>query len=326
MSRILVTGATGLVGSEIAEQLVSQGHDVVALVREETPSEPLERLGVKIVRGDLSEGDAVDAALTRCDAVIHSAAAVGRPGDTLGWMRSINVDATVALLDKARAAGVGRVVALSTGAVFDAVRAPLTERSPLNPTPLTDPYTTTKTESYLAVMGRAEQGQDIVVVIPASTYGPCPMGRRVLDISGANQRVVKALRGEPALYFPMSMPYSFNGDVARCTIAALERGVTGHRYLAYGAPDSYVSFAGFVNRACELAGVDNRVDEFPADQIDEPETLEKFGPTLVAFARARFADPFFDNRITRQEIGYQPLSVDEGLQRTVDWMRDSQLI
>ena len=57
MSRVFLTGATGMIGSNIAEQLVERGDDVRALVREGSDAAPLEAMGVEIVRGDITDAD-----------------------------------------------------------------------------------------------------------------------------------------------------------------------------------------------------------------------------------------------------------------------------
>jgi dihydroflavonol-4-reductase len=326
VSKLLVTGATGLIGSVVAEQLRAQGDDVVALVRTSTNAEPIERLGVQVVRGDLTDPDSVGVALRGCDAAIHCAAAVGGPTQDLDSMRAVNVDGTVALLDRAREAQVARVVVMSTAGIFDASTASLTERSPLDPDPPGDPYTRTKTQAFHESMRRVESGQDIVFVLPGASYGPSPMGRRVVEIPGGDQRIARALRGETATYLPAAVPWSYTGDIARCTLAALERGVTGDRYIAFGAAGCVVTFPAFVNRACELAGVEHRVGDVPASKLDDPETVALFGPTLIAMARRRFAHPFFDDRATRERLGYQPVTLDQGLKETVDWMREQRLV
>ncbi len=59
MSRVFLTGSTGMIGSNIAEQLVEQGDDVRALVREGSDATPLEAMGVEIVRGDIADTDDV---------------------------------------------------------------------------------------------------------------------------------------------------------------------------------------------------------------------------------------------------------------------------
>jgi dihydroflavonol-4-reductase len=315
----LVTGATGLIGSVIAQQLVEAGHEVVALVRPGTDAAGLEAIGVHVVRGDLTDEGSVRDALPGCDGAFHSAAMVGTPNQDVSVSERVNVGGTIALLDAARAAGVRRVVAISTGAVFDPSRT-MTERSPVNPNPAGDPYSVTKTKAYLATVERIEAGQDVVFVLPGGTFGPSPMGRRMIDISGGDQRIARALQREPAAYLPMVSPWSSTIDVAGVALAAFDRGVTGDRYLALGAPDSVMSIAEFVNRAMELAGVDHRVDEIPRDELDDPTLVERFGPTLVAFARRVPPVPYFDASETERVLAYRFGSIDQRLRETLAWM------
>ena len=77
MDHIFLTGATGLIGSNIAEQLRARGDGVRALVREGSDAGDLEALGVEIVRGDISNAEAVLRAAEGCRYAIHSAAVLG---------------------------------------------------------------------------------------------------------------------------------------------------------------------------------------------------------------------------------------------------------
>ncbi len=325
MSRVFVTGATGLIGSVIAQQLREAGHDVVALVRTGTDAGALEALGVTIVRGDLTEPSALARSMAGADTAIHSAAIVGGPQQDLESSRAVNVTGTVAVMDAARSVGLARLVLISSAAVFDR-SLPLTEASPLDPDPAPDPYTLTKLEAHRQALQRLDAGQDIVFVLPGATFGPSPMGERMINVAGGNQRIVRALRGEPARYPPMRAPWSHTGDVARVTLSALARGHVGRCYLALGGPDSVMTIGAFVNRACELAGVTQRVDDVPLDRLDDPEMAARFGPTLIEMAKKPLVEPFFDATITEQELGIRSLSLDDAILDTIRWARSSQFV
>ncbi|MGE0879708.1 MAG: NAD-dependent epimerase/dehydratase family protein [Acidimicrobiia bacterium] len=322
MAKIMVTGATGLIGSRIAHQLVDGGHDVVALVRPTTDATALERLGITIAPGDITDRTSVDAALRGCDGVIHSAAIVGVPNQQLDSSRAANLGGTENVVDAARAAGVPRTVCISTAAVFDRGDGPMTERSPVATQSTSDPYTVTKIEAYVAAKQRLDAGQDIVFVLPGATFGPSPMGERMINIPGGNQRLARALRSEPAVYPPMKAPWSYTGHVADVTIAALERGTTGDNYIAYGALDCVALIAEFVNRACELAGIEYRAGSVPVERLDDPEVVAMFGPTLVEVAKKPSPDPYFDASYTHAHLGITPRSLDENLLSTLAWLRD----
>jgi dihydroflavonol-4-reductase len=144
VSRVFLTGATGMIGSNIAEQLVERGDDVRALVREGSDATPLEAMGVEIVRGDIADADDVLRVADGCEYVIHSAAVLGGQTQVAGEHQTVNVVGTGYVLDAAATVGATRVVQLSTTTFFDAQDAPLTEHSPLDPNPSDDPYTVTK--------------------------------------------------------------------------------------------------------------------------------------------------------------------------------------
>lgn len=319
MGRRLVTGATGLIGSQIAAQLRAAGHDVVALVRDGTSSSELEALGVRISRGDLSDGESILRSMDGCDGVFHSAAALGADL-SIERATAINVAGTRALLQAARVAGVRRVVAIGSPAAFDGSMT-LTERSSPVPDPVSDPYAATKRGAYLACMDAVADGQDVVVALPGATYGPCPMAQRVLVAYGADQRIADALRGVPARHLPMVAPWSCTLDVAGVAIAAFERGISGSRYLALGAPDCVMTIADLVNLALEQAGSSHRVDEVGVDELDDQDVVASYPAAVVERCRMPTPEPVFDATATSRSLDYEFVSVRDRVLQTVEWLR-----
>ena len=109
----LVTGATGFLGSHIAERLVRRGESVRCLVRPTSDTSFLESLGVELVRGDITDAPSLAPALTDIDTVYHAAAMVG---DWAPWsaFRSVTINGTRNVLKAAGAAGVSRFLHVST--------------------------------------------------------------------------------------------------------------------------------------------------------------------------------------------------------------------
>jgi nucleoside-diphosphate-sugar epimerase len=114
---VLVTGATGLLGSHLAERLIAQGSRVRALVRRESGTEFLDRLGVELVRGDLTDPVACTAAVADVASVFHCAAKVGDWGR---WheFQSGCVDATRTLAQAAARGGVRRFLHISSTSAY----------------------------------------------------------------------------------------------------------------------------------------------------------------------------------------------------------------
>jgi nucleoside-diphosphate-sugar epimerase len=91
-----------------------------------------------------------------------------------------------------------------------------------------------------------------------------------------------------------------------------------------GRPEDEISTAAGCNRACEMAGVPHRVEDL--DHRTAPkEIVEAFGPTLYAIAEAAANEvrpPRTAGNPTRDQLGYDPMSLDDGLRRLIPWLRD----
>lgn len=146
--RVYVTGATGFIGGVVARRLLEEGARVTCLVRPDTPAGDLERMGARVVRGDVTEPATLD--LTGQDLLIHAAAWVGfgLPERKRAVMRRTNVGGTENVLHAAERAGVARVVHVSSVAALGAAaEGPITEDTP-RPTFYRSEYERTKTEAH----------------------------------------------------------------------------------------------------------------------------------------------------------------------------------
>jgi dihydroflavonol-4-reductase len=327
MASVFVTGATGLIGSNICEQLVARGDEVTALVRSGSDASELRSLGVRIAEGDITDGSSVLGASEGCDVAVHSAAVLGGASQDLGEHEAVNAGGVRHVLDAAEAHRMRKVVTLGTTTYFHFEHEPLSERSPLHPSPAGDPYTRTKRAAFVEAMARADAGLDLCVVIPGGTFGPAPCVRRSMEAPSYNLRIVLGAEGRfhEAVRFPI--PWSYAPDVAAVAVAAIDRGVAGEKYLAFARPEDVGSMAFFVNRAMEIAGNPNRVEEITVAQLDaDPELQARVGPSLDALARQRFPEPFFDNAHTRALLGYEPTPLDDALRLTIDWLRAQGLM
>jgi nucleoside-diphosphate-sugar epimerase len=258
--------------------------------------------------------------------VIHSAAVLGGPTQVAGEHHAVNVVGTGHVLDAAAKVGATRVVQLSTTTFFDAQTSPLTEHSPLDPNPSDDPYTVTKREAYLDAMHRVDDGQDICIVISGGAYGVSPLPERSMVAPSYNARIALALAGDITEYVGFPIPWVYAGDVARASVVATRKGVAGERYLAFGRPGDVGGVPWFCNVALEVAGSDRRVTEVAVAELDDPDVAARFGPSLVALARKRFPSPFFVNDQTVERLAYEPLTLRQGLERTIPWMREHGLL
>jgi len=322
---VFVTGATGILGSAVCEQLVAQGDNVRAIVRDlaRPDAVALRKAGVETVLGDVADRESIQAATEGMDAVIHSAAVLGRPGVQLEECISANVVGTLNVMSAAAAGGLPMVQVI-TLTFFDTAVDPLTETSPLDLLyRRNDPYSLTKRLGYVEGMARVADGQDIRFMLPGAIYGPSVCLEKTAAPNTWNGRLARAIKGEMDAQLPLPIPYVTAADCAFVCIAALEKGKAGQRYIAHGVQKETNTMAGYGNRACEIADVPYRVQEIAKDRMDDPDIIAKFGPTMPIMVKSGSPDPLFDSSRTEREFGYVPTSIEQGFPVTIDWLKRS---
>lgn len=169
--KILVTGATGKVGSRLVPRLIAKGYDVSILVREISRAGSLIELGAKPITGDLFEAATLPKAVAGMDAVIHLAALFRTFTDNEGIIKT-NRQGTIALAQAAHEAGVKRFVFTSTSNVYGSgYHRPAKENEQIN---INDPraYSSSKiaAEQELIQMQQS-QGFDVRILRLGFVYG-----------------------------------------------------------------------------------------------------------------------------------------------------------
>lgn len=228
MKRVLVTGATGFIGANVARVLVEHGEDVRALVRERSDLRNIDGLPIERVRGDLRDSDSVRKAVAGCSRVYHVAA------DYRLWARDpreiyeSNVRGTANVMEACLAQGVERVVYTSTvGTVgLSALPAPCDEETPLAPGQLTSHYKRSKLEAERVALGYVARGLPLVVVNPSAPVGPwdvkpTPTGRILVDF----------VTGRLPAFVDTGLNVVHVRDVAEGHWLAAEHGRVGERYI-----------------------------------------------------------------------------------------------
>jgi predicted dehydrogenase/nucleoside-diphosphate-sugar epimerase len=169
--RVLVTGASGFIGTRVAEVLsLCDAWQVRGLVHRPAGAARLARLPVEMVQGDLCSAADLERALADCDAVVHCA--VGTEYGNAHALHAVTVGGTENLLAAARRAGVSRFIHLSSIGIHDpGWSAPIDETTPVVPA-RGDVYGRTKARAEQAVLRAADQGLPAVVLRPGCVYGP----------------------------------------------------------------------------------------------------------------------------------------------------------
>lgn len=314
---LLITGATGLVGSNLSVQAANAGYHVRALVRSLDNVEPLRRANIEVVRGDITDLDSLLRAARGVEGIIHTAAVIGgtwskaTPEDF--W--AANYHGSVNVFEAGRQAGVRRVVDLDTLAILDWSKTITEDSSIAVIGPQDSGYVSAKRASYYEGMHRACRGQDIVFVTPAGIYGPSLFVERALHPTSFTGTLCTALNGGLKQYVNLPLLWAYAEDVAATSLAAFERGSNGARYLACGRPQDVRTLAQFCNLAAEIAGVSHRVED-----LDLATGGSEIG-SMAVLAKRKYADPIMDASRTTATLGVQPIDLLDGLKRTVDWLR-----
>jgi len=171
MGKILITGATGKVGSRFVPRMLAKGYDIRILVRDAAKAAALAQLGAEVVVGDLYSPDTLVPAAKGIDAVIHLAALFRTFTDNDGVIKT-NHAGTVSLANAAMAAGVKRFVFVSTGNVYGSgYRHPAREDDPAN---INDSraYPSSKIAAEQALLSlHKDKGFDVRVLRLGFVYG-----------------------------------------------------------------------------------------------------------------------------------------------------------
>jgi len=171
MGRLLITGATGFIGQQLAQYYQGSAWDLRLLVRDASrASKDAAKLG-EIIPGDIAKPETLPAAVNGVDAIIHSAGILGQWGSPYRRLYEVNVGGVGNLVRAAAEFGVKRFVHLSAGGVTGPLREQFVDESYL-PAPRTD-YERSKWEGErLALSLSRELNLSLIVVRPTFAYGP----------------------------------------------------------------------------------------------------------------------------------------------------------
>ncbi|MGB3544140.1 NAD-dependent epimerase/dehydratase family protein [Rubrivirga sp.] len=293
---IVVTGATGFVGSVLVRQLVEDGQEVRILRR---ASSSLDLLGdlepsgrrsqVEHVVGDVTDPDVVFPALEGAETVYHVAGYVGFGRRARPMLRHVNVQGTATIVNAALEGGVRRLVHTSSIAALGRplrFTGVLDETSPWRDSTANTHYAISKRDADLEVARGVAEGLDAVTVMPAVVFGP---GRRGDGTMAIVERAASGLVAAP----PGGTAVVDVEDVARGMRLAAEHGVTGERYILAAENRLWTDLLGVI---ADAAGT-RRPRSVP------PWTLLGAGWASQAWAAVTGSDPALSVAQARGSVG-----------------------
>jgi nucleoside-diphosphate-sugar epimerase len=170
--RLLITGATGFVGSHLTDEAVKRGHSVSTIARSNSDASHLKQQSVTIHTGDITDVEVIRKAANGVEAIVHCAAKVGDWGPVEEY-RAVNVEATRHLLETCRKDHLKRFVHISSLGVYAARHHFGTDETEPLPVRQRDGYTQTKVEAeHLVQDAHRLHGLPAVILRPGFVYGP----------------------------------------------------------------------------------------------------------------------------------------------------------
>ena len=328
MSRLAITGVSGLLGGNLAAEAIAQGHSVIATKRGATKVAHLSDLPIEWREADLSSTEALTAAFTGADAVFHCAAAVGVMREVTDAMRDTNVTGTQRVIDACIAAGVKRLVHTSSvvaiGLTTNGVPCDETAKWNFDEQGLLDAYAITKHQAE-EVVHAAKDKLDCVIVNPTYMFGP----RDSRPSSGG--MIIKIVQRKVPGWTEGYNNFVDVRDVARGMLAAWQKGRRGERYILGGHDMTY--------RQCfetiaKVAGV-----KPPRFRIPIPiarlvgrvgDAIEKRGKEpIVNSTQIRYAytDQFrFASQKASTELGYAYGALEPAIADALGWFRANGMV
>jgi dihydroflavonol-4-reductase len=324
---ILVTGATGFIGSAVTRQLLGSGSAVRTIARPGGDRRNLSGIDIEVVEGDLKDPTTRAQAARGIEALFHVAA------DYRLWVRdpasmyATNVDATVDLIRRAVDAGAQRVVYTSSVATLGITPSgPAHEDTPVSLADMVGPYKRSKFLAEDAVRELAKQGLPIVIVNPTAPVGP-----RDVKPTPTGRIVVEAAAGRMPAYVDTGLNIVHVDDVARGHVLAAEKGRIGARYIL-GAEN--LTLEQILARIARLVG-----RKPPLVKLPIPAVLP-IAYAAEAWARLTGKEPFatvdgvrlarkhmfFSHEKAARELGYAPRPADEALRDAITWFRDAGML
>ncbi|TSA51760.1 NAD-dependent epimerase/dehydratase family protein [archaeon] len=326
--RVLVTGATGFIGSSIVRELLTQGYQVRVLVREQSTTRNLDGLNIEVAYGDITNADSLGPALQGCSRLFHSAALYSFWVKERALLYKINVDGTRNVLQAAKEAGIDRVVYTSSVAALAVPvgKRPTTEETPVDFTQIVGDYKKSKYYAEQVALEYARAGLPVVIVNPSFPVGP-----RDIKPTPTGQTILDFLNRKLPAYIETGMNVVDVEDVAVGHLLAAERGKIGQRYILGGTD---MTMGQLLQTLSEITGL-------PAPRVKLP-YLPILGLSYLnaAFCRLTRATPrmtpetirmsrhymYYDPTKAIYELGLPQTQPKAALEKAVNWFQDNGYI
>jgi len=329
MNRILITGATGFLGKQMAKRLADEGNIVHALYRSEKKIRDRGHENIRFFKGTLGDRESIARAMKDCSYVYHMAAfaAAWAPKPRIFYQE--NVMGTENVLESALKQGIKRVVYTSTAGILGPSNGKInTEEKQFSGDQFT-PYDQSKAMAEEKVMQYVRDGLDAVILNPTRIFGPGNLSKS----NALTMMCGKYLEGKWRIIPGDGKSignYVYVTDVVDCHLLAMEKGKSGERYLVGGENLSFNEIFAILR---EISGVNHRLYKIPtgamlliASVLLGFANITGYAPLITpSFVRRYNHDWVVSSDKAKKELGYSPISFTDGLKKTIQWIQDGSI-
>ena len=322
--KVFVTGATGFVGSHVAQLLSAHGADLRLLVRRSSRTENIAGLKAELVTGDLRDPDSLKEAIQGCEFVFHVAA------DYRLWvpdpkaMYQSNVDGTRSIIRAAQETGVRRVIYTSSVATMKfTTNGRITDESAaVSLRDMVGHYKRSKFMAEEIALAAGRSGANVVVVNPTTPIGeqdikPTPTGRIIVDF----------LKRKFPAYVDTGLNLADVKEIARGHLLAMESANPGERYILGG---ENLTLKQILDKLAAITGLPSPRLQVPhamalgfaaLDQFFNGFVMRKEPRATIDAVRMGYKKMFASSQKAARDLGYKIVAVESALRRASDWFR-----
>lgn len=323
--KVLVTGAGGLIGSHLVDELLNAGHDVIAMIRPAGRRTNLEHVAasITIIEADMTDIHAVTRAMSGCHVCFHTGALVSPQIKPAKRYFQTNIHGTMAVCQAAMAAGVTRLIYTSSCVTLGYARHDEILTESAHP-PIHDILGDYGKSKYLAekeVMSAIAHGLPAIILNPTAVMGP-----RDINRTPGGAFILSHLKHRLPGYFETGFNIVDVRDVAKAHMLALEKGTIGERYLV---GHHNVMLSTLFDELHLLTGIRPPFCRIPypvaaagAFCIEKITSFSSTPKPLYATVRKMKRPYFFSSEKARHQLGWEPqIALSETLRDALDWYR-----
>ena len=316
MKKICVTGATGLLGTNVIIQLLQNGYSVIALVRKKSSWVGEENENLKLVEADLSSD--ISALLTHIDCIIHIAAETRQNLISYEEYRKVNYETVVNLLAHAELMDVKKFLFVSTANTLGFGNTTFwgTEKAP-QLYPFTHSFYAQSKRAAEEYLLKNRKKTDVVIVNPTFMIG-------AYDSKPSSGKIIFWTWKKKLVFYPKGgKNFVYAEDAANGIVNAVEKGRAGEKYLLANENLSYKEFFEKVNTITNqnpvMIAIPNRILSFLGLMGDGLRKLKIKTNLSTSNMKALQICNYYSNKKSLEELGVQYQSVDKAIEDAVQY-------